>query len=228
MAALPVCGTIAPDWRCAVEFEPVATAADELAGKPGVVRFLRLPPRRCVMIDGDGPAGEAAFAPRMPGLYATAWTLRFALKRRGAVTKVRPLEGLWWTADGTTDLDVIFADGRLDPRDTWRWILFIGLPDEATDDECAAALSAGRTKLQPPYAANLRVELFDEGDVAQLLHLGPYADERPSVERLHAAIADAGLCPRGRHHEIYMGDPRRGDPAKMKTILRQPVAPAGA
>jgi hypothetical protein len=210
-----------------MQFETPSTTAEELAGKPGVVRFLRLAARRCVMIDGEGPAGEAAFAPRMPGLYATAWTLRFALKRRGVVTKVGPLEGLWWTADGATDLDVIFADGRLDGRDTWRWTLFIGLPDAATDDECAAALATGRTKLEPPFAANLRIGSLDEGEVAQLLHLGPYAAERPSIEKLHAAIADAGLRPRDRHHEIYLGDPRRGDPAKVKTILRHPVA-AGA
>ncbi len=210
-----------------MQFDPVATAAEELTGKPGVVRFLRLPARRCVMIDGEGPAGEVAFAPRMPGLYGTAWTLRFALKRRGVITKVGPLEGLWWTIDGTTDLDVIFADGRLDGRDTWRWTLFISLPDEAADADLDAALAAGRAKLEPPFAANLRVEVFDEGEVAQLLHIGPYAAERPSVERLHEAIAEAGLRPRGRHHEIYLGDPRRGDPAKTKTILRQAVARAG-
>jgi hypothetical protein len=64
-----------------------------------------------------------------------------------------------------------------------------------------------------------------EGDVAQVLHLGSYAEERPTIERLHAAIADAGLRPRGRHHEIYLGDPRRGDPARVRTLLRQPVEP---
>jgi hypothetical protein len=219
--------TIAADGRCAVQFEMASTVAEQVAGKPGVVRFLLLPARRCVMIDGEGPAGEAAFAPRMPGLYSTAWTLRFALKRRGVVTKVGPLEGLWWTVDGATDLDVIFADGRLDGRDTWRWTLFIGLPDEATDAELDAALAAGRSKLETPYAANLRIESLEEGEAAQVLHLGPYSAERPSIERLHAAIAAAGLRPRDRHHEIYLGDPRRGDPAKVKTILRHPVAPAG-
>ncbi len=209
-----------------MQFETAATVADELAGKPGVVRFLHLAARRCVMIDGEGPAGEVVFAPRMPGLYGTAWTLRFALKRRGAITKVGPLEGLWWTADGATDLDVIFADGRLDGRDTWRWTLFIGLPDEATEAELEAALATGRAKLETPYAANLRIESLEEGDVAQVLHLGPYAAERPTIEKLHAAIEASGLRPRDRHHEIYLGDPRRGDPAKVRTILRHPVTAA--
>ena len=207
----------------AVAFERPATRDLELAGKPGVVRFLDLPERRFVMIDGEGGAGEAAFTPRMPGLYGTAWTLRFALKRRDVITKVGPLEGLWWTTDGSTDLDAIFGDGG---RGTWRWTLLIALPDEATDGELASALEAGRAKLQEPYATNLRVEAFAEGRAAQVLHLGPYAAERPTIEALHAAIEAAGLQPAGRHHEVYLGDPRRGAPEKVRTLLRQPVVPA--
>ncbi len=203
-------------------FERPETQGQELAGRAGVVRFLDLPQRRFVMIDGDGPTGEAAFAPRMPGLYATAWTLRFTLKKRGLVTKVGPLEGLWWTTHGATDLDEIFSSDR----ETWRWTLLITLPDEATPAELEAALAAGRAKLAEPYATGLRVETFAEGRAAQLLHVGSYAAERPSIERLHAAIAEAGLQPVGRHHEIYLGDPRRGDPNKVRTLLRQPVATA--
>jgi len=202
------------------DFEPPVTRDRELAGKPGAVRFLELPERRFVMIDGEGPAGDAAFSPRMPGLYATAWGLRFALKRRGVVTKVGPLEGLWWTSDGATDLDRIFGDDR----DTWRWTLLIALPDEATPEELATALEGGRAKLTSPYREQLRIEAFAEGRAAQLLHLGPYAAERPSIERLHAAISEAGLRPTGRHHEIYLGDPRRTAPEKVRTLLRQPVA----
>jgi hypothetical protein len=201
------------------DFERPADRDQELAGKPGVVRFLDLPERRFVMIDGEGPAGESAFVPRMPGLYATAWGLRFALKRRGVVTRVGPLEGLWWTSDGTVDLDVILGDDR----GTWRWTLLIALPDEATPDELADALEDGRTKLASPFRESLRIDTFDEGRVGQLLHLGPYAAERPSIERLHAAIAEVGLRPTGRHHEIYLGDPRRAAPEKVRTLLRQPI-----
>lgn len=209
-------GPIVPD------VESVGTRDQELAGKPGVVRFLDLPERRFVMIDGEGPAGETAFAPRMPGLYATAWGLRFALKRRGVVVRVGPLEGLWWTSDGSTELDTILGDDR----GTWRWTLLIALPAEATDEELATALGAGRARLSSPYREQLRIERMAEGRVAQLLHLGPYATERPSIERLHAAIAEAGLHLTGRHHEIYLGDPRRAAPERMRTILRQPVSHA--
>ena len=120
-------------------FETPGKRAGELAGKPGVVRFLDLAPARAVMVDGEGAVGADAFGPIMPGLYGTAYTLRFALKRRGVEEKVGPLEGLYWTADGTTDLDVILdADRR-----GWRWTLLIVLPAAATADELEAALQAG-------------------------------------------------------------------------------------
>lgn len=212
-----------PAAAALAQFERPADRDDELRGV-AAVRFLEMPSRRCVMIDGEGPPDPAVFQTRMPGLYTAAWSLRFALKRRGVVTRVGPLEGLWWTLDGTTDLDAIFGTDRTTGRETWRWTLFIALPDEATDAEVEAALAAGRAKLDPGLAADLRVEPFAEGRVAQVLHRGPYATERPTIERLHAAIEAAGLRPRGRHHEIYMGIPGRGAPERLKTILRQPVA----
>jgi hypothetical protein len=205
-----------------VVFERPATTADEFAGRPGVVRFLDLPARRFVMIDGDGPAGAEAFAPRMPGLYATAYPLRFALKKRGVDEKVRPLEGLWWTADGTTDMDAILGPDA--NRDSWRWTLMIGLPGAATDDEVAAALASGRAKLDEPFASALRVETFAEGPCAQVLHQGPYAAERPTIEALHTAITDAGLGLAGRHHELYLGDPQRSSTERLRTLIRMPVA----
>ena len=211
-----------------VTLEPVnflrpVDRSDELRSV-AAVRFLELPPRTCVMIDGQGPPEPAVFRDRMPGLYTTAWSLRFALKRRGVVTRVGPLEGLWWTVDGTTDLDAIFGGDQAAGRAAWRWTLFIALPDEATETEIEAALAAGRAKLGAGLAPSLWVELFAEARVAQVLHLGPYATERPTIERLHAAIAAAGLRPRGRHHEIYLGIPGKGAPERLKTILRQPVA----
>jgi hypothetical protein len=132
------------------------------------------------------------------------------------------LEGLYWTADEATDLDLILGPDR----GTWRWTLLIALPDEATDDELAASLEKGRSKVTPEIARNLRIETIAEGAVAQVLHLGPYAAERPTIERLHAAIAAAGLRPRGRHHELYLGDPTRSAPEKLRTLLRHPVEPA--
>ena len=205
-----------------VEFELQADRDAELRCRPGAVRFLDVAPIRAVKIDGEGPVGETSFAPRMPGLYATAYGLRFALKKRGVERRVGMLEGLYWTIDGSTDLDELLGPDR----GTWRWTLLISLPLEATDDELATALAAGREKLAAEYAPDLRIATFDEGTVAQVLHFGPYAEERPTIERLHAAIVAAGLRPRGRHHEIYLGDPRRSAPERLRTLVRQPVEPA--
>jgi hypothetical protein len=182
------------------------------------IRLLMIPPRRFVMIDGSGQPGDEAFQTRMPGLYGTAYGLRFALKRRGVAGRVAPLEGLWWTSDGGTDLDRLLQD-----RVTWWWILMIALPEEATDEEIRDHLEIARLKTDPAVADLLRVEWFEEGAVAQIMHIGPYAEERPTIERLQAGIQEAGLRPHGRHHEIYLGDPRRSAPDRLRTILRQPV-----
>jgi hypothetical protein len=183
------------------------------------VRFLDVPAHRFVMVDGRGPAGGPAFEARLPGLYAAAYKVRFALKAAGAESRVGPLEGLWWTEGGETDLDVILGSDR----SGWRWTLMIALPDEATDPDLDAALEAGRAKLDGTVRENLRIETFAEGRVAQTLHLGPYATERLSIERLHEAIHEAGLHERGRHHELYIGDSRRSAPEKLRTVLRHPV-----
>lgn len=201
-------------------FERPVDRAAEHRGARGVVRFLELPPRRAVMIDGDGRPGPEAFATRLPGLYGTAYRIRFALKARGTIAKVGPLEGLWWTTSGTTDLDEILGAGS---RQDWRWTVLIGVPDEATDDEVEAGLAAGRGKIETGVAHSLRVDTLDEGRVAQVLHVGPYAAERASIELLHGAIEAAGLHPRDRHHEIYLGDQRTSAPERLRTILRHPV-----
>jgi len=202
-----------------VAFERPADREAELRVRRGAVRFLTIPEHRFVMADGSGPPDPEAFEARAPGLYTVAFGLRFALKRRGVLGKVGPLEGLWWRLDGATDPDQVFASERAE----WRWTLMIVLPDEATRGETVDHLAAGRQKLDPEIAETLRVDGFEEGAAAQLLHIGPYAEERPSVERLHEAIRAAGHRPCGKHHEIYLSDPRRTAPERLRTILRQPV-----
>ena len=205
-----------------IQFERPTDRAGELAGKPGVVRFLEAAPVLAVMADGDGQPGEAEFAPVMPGLYATAYGLHFALRRRGVDGRTGMLEGLYWTVDGRTDLDLILGPDR----GTWRWTLLITLPAAATADELDEALGRGRAKLDPALAGSLRIETLDEGAVAQVLHLGAYSAERPTIELLHGAIVAAGLRPRLRHHELYLGDPRKAAPGRLRTLIRQPVEPA--
>lgn len=209
----------ASTFAARVDIEQPEDRHDEYTVRPGAVRFLKIPEHRFVMVDGSGPPGDEAFHARMPGVYGMAYGLHFALKRRGVMGKVGPLEGLWWFAEGVSDLDVILARERAG----WLWTLMIVLPEEATEAELEDHLADARTKIDPEIASSLRVERFTEGDVAQVLHVGPYAEERRSIERLHDGIERAGFRPRGRHHELYLGDPRRSAPDRLRTILRQPI-----
>jgi hypothetical protein len=203
----------------AVAFARPTDRADEFAAPTGAVRFVDLAAHRFVMIDGEGKPGDATFAPRMPGLYATAYTLHFALKRRGVLDRIGPIEGLWWPGEGAAARDMVTGVDQ----GGWHWTLLIDLSDEASPAELEAALAAGRAKLVEPFAANLRIEVFEEGRAAQVMHLGPYDAEGPTIERLHAAVASAGLRAHGAHHEVYLGDPRRSAPARLRTLVRQPV-----
>ena len=154
-----------------------------------------------------------------PALFSMAYGLHFTLKKRGVPTKVTPLEGLWWE-EGSTDIgDITSGD-----RSSWQWTLMIGLPETATDDEIEEQRTIARTKIDPVIAESLRTAWFDEGDVAQVLHVGPYSEERESIERLQTAIVAAGFEPRGRHHEIYVGDPRRSASERLRTVIRRPIA----
>jgi hypothetical protein len=200
--------------------ERPANREDELRAPRDRVRFLEIPEHRFVMIDGAGPPVPEAFEARFPALYGYAYGLRFALKAKGIEHKVGPSEGLWWTTEGVTDLGTIFAPGD---KSTWRWTLMIGLPDEPTDAELDDRLDDARLRVRPEIGATLRIERFAEGEAAQIMHVGPYSEERPTIERLHEAIAEAGLHPTGRHHELYLGDPRRAAPDKLRTLLRMPV-----
>jgi len=201
--------------------ERPATREDELRVHGEKVRFLEIPEHRFVMVDGEGPPAPAAFEARFPALYGFAYGLRFALKARGIEHKVGPSEGLWWTTDGVTDLDSVFTPGD---RTTWRWTLMIGLPAEPTDDELAERLEDARLRVPAEIAATLRVEPFAEGPAAQVMHVGPYSAERPTIERLHREIAEAGFRPTGRHHELYLGNPQRAAPERLRTLLRMPIA----
>jgi hypothetical protein len=206
-------------FRATIDRMPKTSA---FPGRPDLaaateVAFIDVPTMRIVRVDGAGDPNTAggAFQEAMAALFPLVYTLRFALKRgRGIDTRVGPPEGLWWdAADGP-------APGSLADQP---WSLFVALPDEATEDDIAAAFAAVRAKQAPVALDRVRCEPFAEGRAAQVLHVGPYAAETPTIARLHAAIEAAGLTARGRHHEIYVGDPRRSAPERLRTILRQPV-----
>jgi hypothetical protein len=176
-------------------------------------------PELCyLMIDGHGDPNTAPeYAEAVQALYSVAYTIRFALKRRAdpVDAPVMPLEGLWWVPDMST-----FS---VEDKSAWDWTLLILQTEHATPELVGEAReTAVRTK-GLPRLDQVRLETYGEGRAAQVMHRGPYREEGPTVEALHRFIADQGLALTGKHHEIYLGDPRRAAPEKLRTIIRQPV-----
>ena len=183
-------------------------------------KLVDVPPLRYFMIDGEGPPEDEAFQEAIQALYSTAYTLKFAQKKAGRTDfVVAPLEALWWSDDPRA-----FAENR---REEWRWTAMVMQPDHVEDADIGDTLAELQRKgTRNPAHDRLRLETLEEGRAAQLLYVGPYNDMGPSVAELNAFAAAQGYQPNGRHHDIYLSDPRRTTPEKLKTILRQPVAPA--
>ena len=179
--------------------------------------IVDVPELQYVMIDGIGDPGKSeAYAEAMSWIYSVAYTVKFASKiDLGRDFVVMPLEGLWWADDMTA-----FTLGH---RDAWKWTSMIMQPDWITGAMFDDAVTKSQDKLGPP-PESLRLESLAEGLSVQILHLGPFADEAPTLARLHNEyLPDQGLVEDGHHHEIYLSDPRRTAPEKLKTVLRQPV-----
>jgi hypothetical protein len=191
----------------------------------GKVERLVVPALQFAMIDGviergQGPSTSASFQEAVQALYGIAYTLKFASRLRPTNPidyPVMPLEGLWWSGKG---------DFAFDPGKAWRWTAMILQPDHITRAMFARAVEQLAEKRDSPALRKLRLERFREGACLQVLHVGPYADEPRTIERMRAFAEENGLAYCGKHHEIYLGDPRRARPEKLRTILRQPVVKA--
>jgi hypothetical protein len=167
-----------------------------------------------LMIDGHGDPNTAEeYREAIEALYAVAYTAKFAVKHAGGLDfSVMPLEGLWWAADPAA-----FTTGD---KSAWDWTMMIMQPDQVS----AAVVEQACARVAAKKAAavgRLRFERFAEGRAAQLMYVGPYAAEGPVIQRLHAFITEQGYALAGKHHEIYLSDPRRTAPEKLKTVIRQ-------
>jgi hypothetical protein len=201
-------------------FVAVTDADKELYAPPTEPVLVDVPAFDFLMIDGSGAPGADEHTAAVQALYSVSYPVVIGLKRAGRPElKVRPLEGMWWLADENYE----GFDPRTSDRSTWRWTMLIRQPDDVPAGMFDAAIAKAVGKVGSDVAGRLRVERFDEGRSAQVLHRGPYADEFPTIARLHEFIAAQGLTERGRHHEIYLTDPRRSAPDRMRTVLRQPV-----
>ena len=188
--------------------------------KPGRPELVDVPPGPHLMVDGEGdPNSAKEYRDAVEALYPMAYGVRAAIKAQtGDAYTVMPLEGLWWVDDMRT---FSVAD-----KAAWKWTLLMRLPEVATAEMAADVFSEVLAKKRLAAGDRIRFEMFGDGLSAQVLHVGPYADEAPTIAALHEFIDAEGLELVGRHHEIYLGDPRRADPSTLKTIIRQPVAPA--
>lgn len=186
--------------------------------RPGEVELVTVPDMKYIMVDGRGaPEGES-FSQAIGAIYNLAYTMKFRSKKLLRKDySVMALEGLWWMKGKTFDAA---------KRDDWLWTLMIVQPDFVNDKMFAEALDEVKRKKNPPGVEKARLESFKEGLCVQIMHVGPYSAESESIARLDAFAKENGYKMVGKHHEIYLGDPRRAAPSKLKTIVRHPVARA--
>ncbi|HHY87554.1 MAG TPA: hypothetical protein GYA06_01350 [Chloroflexi bacterium] len=189
----------------------------QAAASPALVD---VPPMNFLKIDGQGdPNTSEIYQSAVNALYGLSYAIKFLIKKRNEVNySVFPLEGLWWA-----EVYNVFLAGD---KDKWSWTMMIAQPEWVDKNVFAEALEETRRKKPSDALERVRFEEYAEGRSAQVMHIGPYSEERPTIERLHRFIEEQGLALGGLHHEIYLGDPRRTAPEKLKTILRQPVRPA--
>lgn len=186
------------------------------------VALVEVPEMNFVMIDGEGDPNTAPqFQDAMQALYAISYTAKFMLKKEqvGPDYAVGPAEGLWW-ADNMEAF-------KMGDKGSWKWTLMIMQPQQVTGEVFQRALVEAKAKKNIEALDKTRLETFHEGLSVQIMHIGPYAAEAPTIERLHAFMSENGYDFNGQHHEIYMGDPRRTNPEKLKTVIRQPVKTKG-
>ncbi len=180
-------------------------------------QMITVPPMNFLMIDGAGdPNTSQAFQEAVQALYGLSYTLKFMSKREmGIDFTVLPLEGLWW-AEELTNFD-------LNDKSNWLWTVMIRQPDHISKNAVGKAMEELKRKKNPIALSKLRFEAFSECLCAQIMHIGPYSEEGPVIARMHDFIRSKGYQLAGKHHEIYLSDPNRTAPEKMRTILRQPA-----
>jgi hypothetical protein len=181
--------------------------------------LVDVPTMNFLMIDGHGDPNKAPeFQDNTEALYTLAYTIKFALKPAVEFV-VPPLEGLWWMED--------MSEFSLAVKDRWDWTLMMMQPEVVTQDVFASALQQALRKKTQPALQKVYLQAYAESLSVQIMYFGAYADEGPTIARMHDYIRDEGYVTNGKHHEIYLGDPRRTSPEKLKTVIRQPVRKAG-
>lgn len=193
---------------------------DLYAPRTGRFELVDVPPLRFLMADGHGdPNTSADYRAVVEALFTCAYAVRKAcVDTLGRKHTVGPLEGLWSAEDMGTYVTR--------EKGAWDWTLMIVQPDWVTAELAATAVEKATTTKALAARERVRFAEYAEGRAVQTLHVGSYDDEGPIIARMHEFIGHEGLAPSGRHHEIYLSDARKVEPARLKTILRQPVEPS--
>jgi len=181
-------------------------------------RIVKVPLLKYLMVDGQGdPNSAPEYGAAVETLFAVAYKIKFFSKKAGQDYVVPPLEGLWWAEDMES-----FTAAR--DKSQWDWTMMIMTPDWITEEDFIQSAEEAAQKKDLTALGKLRLEDYREGLCVQILHLGSYDDEGPVLSRLHQEwMPENGYDSSGKHHEIYLSDPRRVSPEKLKTILRQPI-----
>ena len=179
---------------------------------------VNIPKMNFLMVDGNGAPETTEYKEAIEALYSVSYTLKFMIKKGdiGIDYGVLPLEGLWWADD--------MADFIDDNKSKWIWTMMIMQPELVTKNLVQAAINQVKDKKNLPAIDKVKFKPFQEGKCAQTLHVGPFSEEGPTVERVHSFIAECDNELTGKHHEIYLTDIRRAAPENWKTIIRQPMS----
>jgi hypothetical protein len=170
-----------------------------------------------LIIDGHGyPSTSADFQTAIEALYALSYALKFAAKAQGADYTVMPLEGLFYTGNANEEFDIQHPD-------TWHWTIMVMQPEVITTALFEAIRREVQAKKNLAALPRARLEAYDEGLSVQIMYYGAYKDEPPTIDRMYAYMSEHGYDKNGKHHEIYLGDPNRTAPEKLKTVIRQPI-----
>jgi hypothetical protein len=184
-----------------------------------IITIINVPTMKFFMIDGVGdPNTSEEYKHAIECLYAVSYALKMKIVKKQTPSKdyvVPPLEGLWYMDD--------MRNWDVNNKDSWQWTMMIRIPDFVSKNQIERARTIAQESKNPIALPLLYIKEYSEGISVQLMHLGRYDAEAPNIAKMHKYAIDNGYILAGKHHEIYLSDPRKGDPSKRKTILRQPI-----
>jgi hypothetical protein len=180
------------------------------------VNVVDVPAMNFLLINGEGAPTSPQYSEAIEALFSVAYTLKFTIKKnKGIDYAVMPLEGLWWVDDMTK-----FSPDR---KEEWKWTAMIMQPEYVSSDGVKVAVEQVKKKKNPTALPKVRFERFKEGPAAQIMYVGPFSAEGPTITKIHTYIQNSGHALSGKHHEIYLNNPATTASEKLKTIIRQPL-----